>query len=146
MISPKRTVRSVLSRKPTSPPVMSASRIDCSEMTATLPVTRVHNSRLPRFRIGMMAAAYLRSSGEPDSRTISSWFVSRPRSPRVRPEKSAEKPSSTTAPMIRPASSAAEIVIGFASVEKAPSSRRREKWAIERRGGDKTNAPGRDLR
>ena len=52
--------------------------MDSKDVTATLPNTSVHSSRLPCSRMGMMASAFFRSEGVPEAFVISKSFRSRP--------------------------------------------------------------------
>ena len=52
MISPKMTIKIVDKRKPTSPPALSARRMDNRELAPTFPRTSEQSNKLPRFRKG----------------------------------------------------------------------------------------------
>ena len=91
MISPKTTMSAVVTRPPTTPLVMSLSRIAIIAFTSVLPRSSVQRSRFPVFRSGWIVAASRRScsSGLPSTmmRRSSSLKDMRPRfRPLKRPE------------------------------------------------------------
>ena len=81
---------------PTSPLVMSAMMMEMHVLTSVLPMSSVQSSRLPDSRRGIIVFACLRSSSSPPSAITCSSVVSRPMSPRVRPENMPESRMSTT--------------------------------------------------
>jgi hypothetical protein len=91
MMSPKMTMRTVETKKPTRPLVRSERMMLMSELTAMLAMRRVHSRRLPSFRIGAIRRAHLEAHVSPASITTSRPIRSRPMKPSVRPAKAPER-------------------------------------------------------
>lgn len=89
--------------------------MDSSELTDMLAHSSVHSSALPSRRTVRMRSAHSRSRGLPAVLTTSSWLTSRPMTPSVRPEHSAEHDSSTAQPKMRSAISSGGSSTGGAS-------------------------------
>eukprot|EP00171_Calliarthron_tuberculosum_P009285 IDg9285t1 len=65
---------------------MLAVTIDSAELTAVLPMRRVHSKKFPCFRTGRIFFAYRFSFSVPDSVRTRRSMTPRDMNPRVRPE------------------------------------------------------------
>lgn len=89
--SPSSMMTNVEVMRPKTPPVTPERTMEMAELTTVLPSSRVHSSKLPLWRTGMIFRAYSFSFGSPAFSRMRRPTKSRLSKPSVRPLNMAEK-------------------------------------------------------